>query len=307
MSKEFTGVTAESSHYCNTKITLAFVPRLILPKPNKFNELYDDDSTFRVMMQEGKGESAPKIRYNLTVDEFVYLAEGFMNKNLSLPVYLPKAIQSKIPDGEFAGMYYTSEFKLEFIQGNRYPWKINLRCGYSKEKGKMEVEKKQISAFLTESEVFKHFWKGMQAIKAFIEIFAYPQIKEGYAQLAELQKGNYDLSADRYTLQAENSTGSHNGENNIIPNQVYNAPMEAVQQPQQQQPQMQQMKLTVISQPIAVDGCIVCQILIAGNKYNLYCQQFTQELNDSLQNQTIIEANLFEYNNLLCYGGLYIR
>ena len=297
MSKEYTGVTAECSHFCNNKVTVAFVPRLLPAKANKFNELYSEDSTFRIMAQEGKGDNAKRISYNLTVDEFIYVAENFQRNTLELPVYLPKAIQNKIASGEFAGYFYTSEFKLEYLQGYNNPWKLSLRCGYSKEKGKMEMQKKEVSAFFTRNELYKHFSKGLKAINAFIQIYAYPQIKEGYAQLAELQKGNYDIS-QQSTPRAESSNGTHNGENNITPNQVYNAPMESVPQKT-----VRQMKLSVISQPIAVDGSVVCQVLIAGNKYNLYCQQFTQELNDSLVNQTILEANLFEYNGLLCYDG----
>lgn len=303
MSKEYTGYTAESSHFCNNKVTLAFVPTLLLAKPNKFNELYDEKSSVKVMMQEGKGDNANRIRYNMTVDEFIYVAENFKNNTLEIPVYLPKATQKPISEGEFAGYYYTSEFKLEYLQGYNNPWKVSLRCGYSKELGKMDINKKNVQTFLTRSELYKHFDKGLRAIEAFIRIYADNNIRAGYQELAKLQKGNFDPNENNMVPVEAASNGSHNGENNIAPNQVHDAPMQSVQQTQQPEKVIRQMKLQVISPPMAVGNSVVCQILIAGNTYNMYCRQFGNELEQSLANGTILEANLFEYQGLLCYDG----
>lgn len=303
MSKEYTGYTAESSHFCNNKVTLAFVPTMMLAKANKFNELYDEKSVIKIMMQEGKGDNATRIRYNMTVDEFIYIAENFKHNTLELPVYLPKATQKPISDGEFAGYYYTSEFKLEYLQGYNNPWKISLRCGYSKELGKMDVNKKNVQTFLTRHELYKHFDKGLRAIDAFIRIYADDNIRAGYQELAKLQRGNIDPNAEYMVPVDMNSNGTHNGENNITPNQVSDAPMQSVQQTYQPEKVVRQMKLQVISQPMAVGNSVVCQILIAGNTYNMYCQQFSKELEESLSKRTVVEANLYEYQGLLCYDG----
>jgi len=330
MGKEFTGYIPETTQYLNNKITLSIVCELYIARENRFAELLHEDSKIKVRILEGKGDEAPRVTFNLTVDEFEYIYNFYMNGRLALPHNLIKPLHNPMTNGDYAGSWYSSAFSLEYINGNNNPWKIQIINGYGTKMSTFDVKSTTIKTFMTDNVLHKLLVKTKEYIDYFRNVFCVENVKRGLAVVAENQKGYYNPFRERnlpdfneaqrpkemnnnQTDSQVNNQAAQNYETNA--NAVSNGSVQnntvkgsknaqSAQKVNSIQPDIRKVKLQVTNDCVPVQGAVVYGIVIGGFNYSLYCPEPIPALKNSLDNSIIVEANLFEWNQKLCFHSI---
>ena len=318
MSKEFNGYIPEATQYIikskGTSKSLSITCMLAIASPYRFAELLDADSKIKIKLQEGTGEEATKVTFNLTVDEFEYIYDMFMYGRLPLPHKLYKPLQNKIKEGEYKGKWYTSTFTLEYVQGYNNPWKIEVTNAYGNEQNGMDIKKTTVKSMMVDSTLHKLLKKTMEYIDFFRNTFCGLNVENGVRKCAEFQKGAYDPFKELGGATDVDNPVASAPEDMMNPADYYseqqyqnpNPPQQpqATVQPQNNGRDIRRMKMQVMSEPISFENSYVCQVMIGGMQYPLYFQSIHPKLKESFEDGVIIEANLFSYNGKLCLDSI---
>lgn len=274
MAKDYNVITKEVCTSKNAKCTLSFTPELKLSTENEFNQIISKDSYVKIRLNDfsnGKGDSATVVDYNITWDVFLVVAAGLLN--FTLPAFEEFKCLKKHPEteGMFKGMFKCRTIKLEFLQGQRYPWKIMISNGYSPSNdGRNMTGIKKAQMFMTTTECCRIFNDVAMNIKLFYNTMGMEHIKKGYEKMAEVQKG--------YRKNANELAKPQNAANRYT--------------------------IKVVSDTVQYGNVYGTYIDINGIQYMMYHQDRAPELESARYDNRFVDVFIQNYNNNIYYCGL---
>lgn len=305
MSKKFEAYTKQCAAYQTDKVTVAVYGNLERADANRFAEVLDSaNSKIRVTIndfQNGKGDDAVKVYYNLSVAELNYIFDRF--KNNSMPLF--KGIKSldSYPEkeGQYAGLAQIRTIVIQFMGADyTYPWKIEIVNGYGKE-GKISTGMKTAKAFLNEISFYQLLSDTKRYIDEYVRIFAPDMIKNGLKKMEEYKRG-YDESI----LQGQNYYSDNVYQFDPDYNRQNSGTNTAEKQNTQSKSQwdIHPTKVQFVSDFIAMENGFAVQIMCKGMTYTVYCREVTEAMQKARMEGIAVTANLFKYNGQYFMDGI---
>lgn len=309
MSKEFADYTTQCAAYQNAKITAALYANLKPAEDHEFAEVLSEKSKVKIFINDfskGKGDNSTKVDYNLEVDDIKYILD---KATLGL---LPKFYRAKSLDaypekeGPFVGLAKVSSVLIEYLQGNNYPWKIEVTVGYGKE-GKIQQGRKSAKVFLNDMD-FLAFWRqAWRYIEQYINLISPNLITKGLRVMEEKLQSGYTNNFTQPEIPQYSEP--------YVPEQNYSQPSDTqyvqesvpdVPAPQKQnaQKEIHTVKIQFISDFIMLSNAFCVKILTNGKEYALFLQHVSETLRTAQQNNTLVLANVYYWQGKLFFDSL---
>lgn len=301
MSKDFNTYTTQVSVAQNSKVTTALYGNLIMADANNFAEILSANSKIRVIMNDfskGKGDRAIKVYYNLDISEVYYIYEKINQNNLT-KYYGCKSLDTyKEQTGQYKGMSPIRSISIEYIAGNRYPWKLLITNGYGSG-GKITAGKKEVTMFLLDITFIALFRDAIRYIEAFIDVHKAELIRHGLKVLTEQTNQGYN-NPDKIPTEPR-----YEDYYEEIPVQEVSATDSvSTEQETEAKKSTHTMKIQIVQDFIALQGCYCTKVAINGKEYNLYLKDVPAALKTAYKNRSFVTANLYDYQGKLCFDSI---